>query len=467
MLVQEECVEVHALKRRGWSISAIARHLGRDRKTVRAYLSGERVPGQRSPSDPDPFDRFEPYVRQRLSDDPHVWASALFDEVVALGYSQSYPTFVRKIRDRRLRPSCGACAGTRGRATAIVDHRAGEECQWDWVEFADTPWQALVLVGVLSHSGAFRAWITTSTDQPHLIEGIDEVLRRLGGTARRWRVDRMATVVNAAGRIQPSFVGVAKHYGVGVDPCPPRRPNRKGVVEKAIHYISQRWWRTAVVNSLAEAQDSLDEFCHRVGDSRRRGHSTVGELAGSEPLLELPPMPYPAEGTLTRRVASNGLVSVRGNRYSVPPGVIGTQVTVRWRLSDPTIDIVSESGRLVASHRKAPRGQGRMVRLPEHTAALENVVLAEFTTKRPCKPKPNRPPSAAAVAIASDIGSDLATETVIDLGVYQKHIDRQTEGGGDEQTIGVPTTQVTFGLSQPASRGRGAPHPPGKGTKQP
>ena len=39
MLAQEEYVEVHALKLRGWSISAIARHLGRDRKTVRAYLS--------------------------------------------------------------------------------------------------------------------------------------------------------------------------------------------------------------------------------------------------------------------------------------------------------------------------------------------------------------------------------------------------------------------------------------------
>ena len=82
MLVQEEYVEVHALRRRGWSISAIARHLGRDRKTVRAYLSGERVPGQRSPSESDPFERFEGYVRQRLVDDPHVWASALFDEVV-------------------------------------------------------------------------------------------------------------------------------------------------------------------------------------------------------------------------------------------------------------------------------------------------------------------------------------------------------------------------------------------------
>ncbi len=428
MLALEECVEVHALRQRGWSISAIARHLGRDRKTVRAYLSGERVPGERAPAVSDPFDEFEAYVRQRLSDDPHVWASALFDEVVALGYEQSYVTLVRKIRHRRLRPSCGACAGTRGRATAIIDHPPGEECQWDWTELRDTPWgsRAYVLVGVLSYSGRFRAWLTSSQDQPHLVEGIDGVLQRLGGTARRWRVDRMATVV-AAGtdRIQSSFVPVAKHYRVGVDPCPPRQPQRKGVVEKAIHYISQRWWRTATVTSLASAQDSLDEFCQTVGDSRRRGESTVGELAATERLLELPLMPYPAEGTLTRRVASNGLVSVWGNQYSVPPGVIGTQVTIRWRLGDPTIDMVSESGRLVATHRKVSRGLGRTVRLPEHIKALENVVLAAFTTKRPCKPKPNRPPSEAALAVASGIGNIQSSETVIDLGVYQRHIDRQ------------------------------------------
>ena len=37
---------------RGWTISAIARHLGRDRKTVRAYLSGKRTPGVRRRSTP-------------------------------------------------------------------------------------------------------------------------------------------------------------------------------------------------------------------------------------------------------------------------------------------------------------------------------------------------------------------------------------------------------------------------------
>src|SRR5260370_1363448 len=41
MLTQGESVEAHALRARGWSVSAIARHLGRDRKTVRSCLSGE------------------------------------------------------------------------------------------------------------------------------------------------------------------------------------------------------------------------------------------------------------------------------------------------------------------------------------------------------------------------------------------------------------------------------------------
>ena len=35
MLTQEEDVEIHALRKQGWTISAIARHTGRDRKTIR------------------------------------------------------------------------------------------------------------------------------------------------------------------------------------------------------------------------------------------------------------------------------------------------------------------------------------------------------------------------------------------------------------------------------------------------
>jgi predicted transcriptional regulator len=55
------------LKERGWSISAIARHLGRDRKTVRSYLNGDRRPGVRVTVVVDPLGEFEPYVRARFA----------------------------------------------------------------------------------------------------------------------------------------------------------------------------------------------------------------------------------------------------------------------------------------------------------------------------------------------------------------------------------------------------------------
>ncbi|WP_406368267.1 hypothetical protein [Streptomyces sp. NBC_00647] len=49
-------------------------------------------------------------------------------------------------------------------------------------------------------------------------------MRKLGGTARRWRFDRMATVCYpSSGQVTAAFAGVAKYYGAGVGICPPRR----------------------------------------------------------------------------------------------------------------------------------------------------------------------------------------------------------------------------------------------------
>jgi Putative ATPase subunit of terminase (gpP-like) len=62
----------HALARQGWTISAIARHLGRDRKTIRAYLRGDREAGIRAPAAADPFGPFAAYCAARLTEDPHL-----------------------------------------------------------------------------------------------------------------------------------------------------------------------------------------------------------------------------------------------------------------------------------------------------------------------------------------------------------------------------------------------------------
>jgi hypothetical protein len=70
MLSVGEDVEADALSKRGWTVSAIARHLGRDRKTVRSYLSGQRAPGVRRPARPDALADYRSYVVARFADVP-------------------------------------------------------------------------------------------------------------------------------------------------------------------------------------------------------------------------------------------------------------------------------------------------------------------------------------------------------------------------------------------------------------
>jgi transposase len=442
MLTREEDIDVHALRRQGMSISAIARHLGRDRKTIRAYLAGGRVAGERKPAEADPFEAFVDYVRARLTEDPHLWAVTLFDEVVALGYDRSYPTFTRQIRTRDLRPHCEPCNATKGRASAVIEHPPGEETQWDWVELPDPPqswgWgkNAHLLVGALAHSGRWRGTLAAAEDQAQLIDALDKTTRKLGGLSKKWRFDRMATVCHPeSGKVTATFAAVAKHYGVQVAICPPRRGNRKGVVEKANHTAAQRWWRTLADDvTVEQAQASLDQWCATRGDARLRrshvdGRANVLTIAEREPLTPVPGTAFPATISEERIVSAQALVAWRGNFYSVPPELARAQVVVSQRLGAGHVDIATASsgGRVViARHDLAPDGAGVMVRDHGHVIALEQLVLAGHDTSRPHRKKERIPPGPAARAAAEVLRTNqqpddvMNTDVVIDLSKYDR-----------------------------------------------
>ncbi|CAI9406844.1 IS21 family transposase [Nocardioides sp. T2.26MG-1] len=440
MLTREEDIDAHALRRQGWTISAIARHLGRDRKTIRAYLDGGRVAGQRKPAGEDPFEPYVDYVRARLAEDPHLWAVTLFDEVVALGYDRSYPTFTRQIRTRGLRPHCEPCSATRGRPAAVIEHPPGEETQWDWVELPDPPtswgWgkHARLLVGALAHSGKWRGTLAPAEDQAQLIAGLDATARKLGGLTKKWRFDRMTTVCHPeSGKVTATFAAVAKHYGVHVAICPPRRGNRKGVVEKSNHTAAQRWWRTLPDDvTITEAQASLDKWCATRGDARLRpagvdGRASVLTIAEREPLAPVPASPFPATITEERTVSAQALVAWRGNFYSVPPELARAQVTVSQRLGAQHLDIATLGGIVVARHELAPDGAGVMVRDHGHVIALEQHVLAGHDTSRPHRRKERIPPGPAARAAADVLRAAQQPtavaerdDVVIDLSKYDR-----------------------------------------------
>lgn len=160
------CV-VHALRKRGLTISAIARHTGFDRKTVRKYPAGDGKPGVRARPSPDQFDPFVDYVTARLIEDPHLWARTLFDELEELGFGQSYQSLTRNVRVRNLRPVCEACRTATQRPNAVIPHAPGDETQWDWLELPDPP----------------QSWGWGKT--AHLLVG-SSTLRRAGVPTPRW-----------------------------------------------------------------------------------------------------------------------------------------------------------------------------------------------------------------------------------------------------------------------------------------
>lgn len=422
MLTEEDDVEINALWARGWSVSAISRHTGRDRKTVSKYLAAPRPARVAAVSCLEPY---RAYIAARFEDDPHLEATVLHRELVDAGFGRAYTTLVGELRRLELRPVCLVCAHRRGdQVTTEIDHPAGEEVQFDWLELAagDTPWgeAAYVLVGALSHSGRFRGVFCEQMTFGHLAGAMHDVLVALGGTPRVWRTDRMATIVTPqTGRITPDAAALAKHYGVQIAVCPARRAQRKGVVEKAIQYLTRSWWRTASVATLGEAQRSLDAWSVRVGDQRKRPTATVGEIGAAEPLQALPAAAYPAQINVERKVSRAALVAFEGNQYSVAPAHAGKTVTLTWQVSEAVLRIVSMHGEIIAEHRRIPAGAGQTVRCAEHAAMLETAVLAAFTTKDACRRKPNLPPGDSALAeLATLRGLDPGGAEVISLADY-------------------------------------------------
>ena len=193
---------------------------------------------------------------------------------------------------------------------------------------------------------------------------------------------------------------------MGIDVCPAYHAWRKGAVEKAAGVITQRWWRTLGDDvTQDQAQAGLDRLCVRLdGRQRRRDGipTTVGALAEAEGLRPVPAR-YRAVREVSRTISNQARISFRGNIYSVPPGHTGRHVLVRHRLGEVALEVVTDTGVVLARHRRAPDGAGAVVCAPEHVAALQKVVLANFADRPPCRRKHRRPPTAAALAEADRI----------------------------------------------------------------
>ena len=120
MITLGEIVLIHDLKRQGLSVTAIARQLGIDRKTVRKHLiAGLAAPSYAPrPAQPRLIAPYEDYLRARIATWPDLSGKRLLRELRERGYAYFAD------RGRRFHAISGACF-TSSRAAISRDRGRG------------------------------------------------------------------------------------------------------------------------------------------------------------------------------------------------------------------------------------------------------------------------------------------------------------------------------------------------------
>ncbi len=91
MITQREFIMIHELKKQGYSIHAIARITGKDRKTIRKHLQKAVLEAiQRTNRKPLKLDAFKEYILDRISKSSfRIPSSVILKEIMTAGYTGS------------------------------------------------------------------------------------------------------------------------------------------------------------------------------------------------------------------------------------------------------------------------------------------------------------------------------------------------------------------------------------------
>lgn len=370
-----EIVLIHDLHRQGLSISAIARKVGCDRKTVRRYLDEGLEAPRYSPraSQPCLLDKYEGYLTKRVRDYPDLSGRRLLREITKLGYKGSYSTLKPFLRS--VRPPVRTMFERR------FETPPGKQAQVDFaefvVEFGDDPRvtrKVWLFSLVLGHSRWMWCRFVSSQNLQSVLRCHIAAFKAMGGAPEEILYDRMKTAVigeDEAGVVtyNGSLVALLNHYSSLPRACRPYRAKTKGKVERPFRYIRQDFFLARAFRNIDDLNAQLDDWLATVANPRV--HATTDRVVNEafvdeQPSLNaLPAIPYSAVLTVERRVSHEGMVSVDGNYYSVPDTTRKRVVEVQNHVYEIRI---FEDGALIAAH-PVLEGRNRRRVDPSHRKA--------------------------------------------------------------------------------------------------
>ena len=367
-------LELHC---QGVSVSAIARRVGLDRKTVRRYIAQGLEPPTYGPRQPrvTQLRTFEPYLRQRLAAFPQLTGRRLHRELRDLGYTGGYTILTDLLRE--IRPVEVSPFEVR------FETPPGRQAQVDFAHFrtvfADEPGVERIIwlfSMVLGHSRMLWGRFVLHQDMQTLLRCHTAAFEALGGVPEQILYDRMRTVFH---REDPetshivynrTVLAFARHYGYLPKACKAYRAKTKGKVERPFRTIREDFFLGRSFRNLDDLNTQFRQWLDQVANVRI--HATTKRVV-AEHFAEERPALQPLTGgafqavlRLERRITRDGMISVDGNLYSVPNSTRRRTVEVHSTASEVRIlegsDVIAVhpvldgrgQRRIIAGHRTLP-----------------------------------------------------------------------------------------------------------------
>ena len=353
---------------------ATARRLRCSHRTVKKALALAQPPDEnRRAARGSILDPFKSKIDALVAKYPDLSAVRVLEEI-AKG-PEGYEGEISLVRQylRQVRPA-------RGRVYQEVFYEPGQALQVDWgscgrIRVGQTQRQVSVFVAVLCYSRLVYIEFCLSQRKAEFYRALVHALTFFNGSPKQIIFDNLkAAVLNGHGRsacLHAEFLALCGHFCMEPIACARRDPESKGVVEASVRYVKHNalagraeeltcWedygrlavrWRDEVANvrrHQATKQRPMDRF----EEERQR-------------LRPLPTWPFDTDEILSVMVTSHARVHFDGNRYSVPPAIVGKTALLR---ADGRHVRVLYQGQEVAVH---PRcyDRGQLLCQTEHQLA--------------------------------------------------------------------------------------------------